>query len=91
LMIRKLRNDWVALKTARQAQADPKQYWLEFHDRFLSYGSPPIPLVRQAMLGEGQPTAAHCSETAASRKMRVRAVASNRTRAPRGTASLRSP
>jgi uncharacterized protein (DUF885 family) len=52
LMIRKLRTDWVALKTAGNAQADPKQYWQEFHDRFLSYGGPPIPLVRQAMLGE---------------------------------------
>ena len=25
--------------------------WREFHDRFLSYGGPPIPLVRRQMLG----------------------------------------
>ncbi|MBV8974529.1 MAG: DUF885 domain-containing protein [Sinobacteraceae bacterium] len=51
LMIRKLRADW----TARQAGAggDPRQYWAAFHDRFLSYGGPPIPLVRKAMVGEG--------------------------------------
>jgi len=50
LMIRKLRNDWVAQHPG--AGADPKQYWREFHDKFLSYGGPPIPLVRKAMLGE---------------------------------------
>ena len=50
LMIRKLRNDWVAQHAG--AGADPKQYWREFHDKFLSYGGPPIPLVRKAMLGE---------------------------------------
>ncbi|MBV8876490.1 MAG: hypothetical protein JO158_02185, partial [Gammaproteobacteria bacterium] len=40
---------------ARQAGAggDPRQYWAAFHDRFLSYGGPPIPLVRKAMVGEG--------------------------------------
>ena len=26
----------------------------EFHDRFLSYGGPPIPLVRRAMLGDAK-------------------------------------
>jgi uncharacterized protein (DUF885 family) len=52
LMIRKLRADWVALKVAGHPEADPKQYWQEFHDKFLSYGGPPIPLVRQAMLGQ---------------------------------------
>ena len=50
LMIRKLRNDWVAQHAG--AGADPKQYWRDFHDKFLSYGGPPIPLVRKAMLGE---------------------------------------
>ncbi len=49
LMIRKLRNDWVAQHAG--AGADPKQYWRDFHDKFLSYGGPPIPLVRKAMLG----------------------------------------
>ena len=44
LMIRKLRSDWTA---SRGGQAG----WREFHDRFLSFGGPPIPLVRGAMLG----------------------------------------
>ena len=46
LMILKLRQDWMA--------AHPGPHALrEFHDQFLSYGGPPIPLVRQAMLGAG--------------------------------------
>ena len=51
LMIRKLRTDWVA----RQAgtSADPTAHWKDFHDKFLSYGGPPIPLVRREMLGAG--------------------------------------
>jgi hypothetical protein len=44
LMIRKLREDWTASRGGRKA-------WQDFHDRFLSYGGPPIPLVRAAMLG----------------------------------------
>ena len=52
LMIRKLRADWVAQQPGA-AGADPKQYWHDFHDKFLSYGGPPIPLARQAMVGEG--------------------------------------
>jgi hypothetical protein len=43
LMIRKLRADWLA--------ANPGATLQQFHDRFLSYGVPPIPLVRGAMLG----------------------------------------
>jgi uncharacterized protein (DUF885 family) len=43
LMIRKLREDWLAANPA----ASPQQ----FHDRLLSYGSPPVPMVRQEMLG----------------------------------------
>jgi hypothetical protein len=31
--------------------------WREFHDTFLSYGGPPIPLVRQQMMGEKKPVA----------------------------------
>ncbi|MDB6092015.1 MAG: hypothetical protein JWN85_4799 [Gammaproteobacteria bacterium] len=31
---------------------DPKNSWQAFHDKFLSYGGPPIPLVRKVMLGE---------------------------------------
>ncbi|WP_109806580.1 DUF885 domain-containing protein [Sphingosinithalassobacter portus] len=45
LMIRKLREDWTARNGGRRA-------WKAFHDQFLSYGGPPIPLVRQAMMGE---------------------------------------
>lgn len=45
LMIRKLRDDWTATRGRRAA-------WRDFHDEFLKYGSPPIPLVRKAMLGE---------------------------------------
>jgi hypothetical protein len=44
LMIRKLREDWTASRGGREA-------WQAFHDRFLSFGGPPIPLVRAAMLG----------------------------------------
>jgi hypothetical protein len=54
LMIRKLRTDWLA-KTAGGAvpAADDHSHWHEFHDQFLSYGGPPIPLVRTQMVGEG--------------------------------------
>ena len=44
LMIRQLREDWTASHGGREG-------WKQFHDRFLSYGGPPIPLVRRAMLG----------------------------------------
>jgi uncharacterized protein (DUF885 family) len=44
LLIRRLREDWIASRGGRQA-------WREFHDAFLSYGGPPIPLVRQQMMG----------------------------------------
>ena len=43
LMIRKLRDDWTASRGGKQA-------WQSFHDEFLKYGGPPIPLVRKAML-----------------------------------------
>ena len=45
LMIRKLREDWTATRGGRSA-------WKQFHDAFLSYGGPPIPLVRKAMMGK---------------------------------------
>jgi Bacterial protein of unknown function (DUF885) len=48
LMIRKLRNDW----TAKHFPDDPRSGWKAFHDEFLSYGGPPIPLVRQQMMEE---------------------------------------
>jgi uncharacterized protein (DUF885 family) len=44
LMIMKLRDDWTASRGGRNA-------WKQFHDQFLSYGGPPIPLVRKAMMG----------------------------------------
>ncbi len=45
LMINKLRDDWTDGRGGREA-------WGAFHDQFLSYGSPPIPLVREQMLGD---------------------------------------
>jgi hypothetical protein len=53
LMIRRLRADWCG----RRGGADDKSCWHDFHDAFLSFGGPPIPLVRGAMLGEA-PTSA---------------------------------
>jgi uncharacterized protein (DUF885 family) len=49
LMIRQLREDWTRERGGREA-------WKAFHDAFLSYGGPPIPLVRAQMLG-GAPEA----------------------------------
>ena len=45
LMIRKLREEWTKTRGGREA-------WHTFHDQLLSYGSPIIPLVRRAMLGD---------------------------------------
>ncbi len=44
LLIRRLREDWTASRGGREG-------WHDFHDAFLSYGGPPIPLVRQQMMG----------------------------------------
>jgi len=44
LIIRKLREDWTRTRGGRAA-------YRAFHDRLLSYGGPPLPLVREAMLG----------------------------------------
>ena len=54
LMIRKLRADWVAKQpgASSAAGADNHALWHDFHDKFLSYGGPPIPLLRKEMLGE---------------------------------------
>lgn len=46
LMINKLRSDWTRDHGGREA-------WGRFHDEFLSYGSPPVPLIRDQMLGPG--------------------------------------
>jgi uncharacterized protein (DUF885 family) len=43
LMIRQLREDWTKTRGGREA-------WREFHDTFLSFGGPPIPLVRAQMM-----------------------------------------
>jgi hypothetical protein len=48
LMIRKLRADWTATRGGQSG-------WKAFHDGFLSYGGPPIPLVRKAMGVDGPP------------------------------------
>jgi hypothetical protein len=42
-MIRKLRADWLA--------ANPNATAQQFHDKLLSYGVPPVSLVRKEMLG----------------------------------------
>jgi hypothetical protein len=52
LMIRKLRADWVAQQSGGATGAAAQRYWHDFHDKFLSYGGPPIPMVRKAMVGE---------------------------------------
>jgi hypothetical protein len=44
LLVPKLRTDWLA--------ADPAATPLRCHDKLLSYGAPPIPLLRQQMLGD---------------------------------------
>jgi uncharacterized protein (DUF885 family) len=44
LMIRKLRDDWCATRGGKKA-------WKDFHDKFLKYGGPPIPLIRRSMMG----------------------------------------
>jgi uncharacterized protein (DUF885 family) len=43
LMIRQLRKEWTDERGGREA-------WRDFHDQFLSYGGPPIPLVRSQMM-----------------------------------------
>jgi uncharacterized protein (DUF885 family) len=47
LMIRKLREDWCAERGGREA-------WKAFHDEFLSFGGPPIPLIRKELLKDTQ-------------------------------------
>jgi hypothetical protein len=43
LMIKRLREEWTSSRGGKQA-------WQAFHDEFLKYGGPPIPIVRRAML-----------------------------------------
>ena len=44
-----------AVASIFSAKHGGRQAWKAFHDQFLSYGGPPIPLVRKAMMNE--PTA----------------------------------
>jgi Bacterial protein of unknown function (DUF885) len=44
LIIRQLREDWTKARGGRQA-------WKAFHDAILTYGGPPIGLLREAMMG----------------------------------------
>ncbi|MEZ4272467.1 MAG: hypothetical protein R3C68_13875 [Myxococcota bacterium] len=51
LIIKKLRKDWLA------ANGDEDKVgagWKEFHDTFLSFGGPPIGLMRRAMLAQDE-------------------------------------
>jgi uncharacterized protein (DUF885 family) len=55
LMIRKLRADWIAKQSKSNSTtgaAGEQALWHDFHDKFLSYGGPPIPLLRKEMMGE---------------------------------------
>jgi len=47
LLIRRLRADWCGARGGAQDHV----CWRDFHDTLLSYGGPPLPLVRGAMLG----------------------------------------
>ena len=44
-MILKLRDDWTKSRGGRKG-------WKEFHDTFLSFGGPPVPMIRARMLGD---------------------------------------
>ena len=44
LIIMKMREDWTAERGGRAA-------WKEFHEKLLSYGSAPLPVLRKAMMG----------------------------------------
>jgi hypothetical protein len=39
---------------ARVSGAEDQSRWYDFHDQFLSYGGPPIPLLRKEMLGDSR-------------------------------------
>lgn len=52
LLIRKLRDDWCAAHPELVKDGEVKTCWKPFHDAFLAYGGPPIPLVRGAMMKE---------------------------------------
>jgi len=76
-MIMQLREDWTKTHGGRSG-------WKAFHDQFLSYGGPPIPLVRAQMLG-GKPEAKLWTASATT------APASNASVAPAAPASIAAP
>ncbi len=51
LLIRKMRDDWVATRNLPPG-TDPRTQWRAFHDELLSHGGPPVPMLRRLMLGE---------------------------------------
>ncbi len=60
--------------------------WHAFHDAFLSFGSPPIPLVRRAMLGEESGLALGATGSSSSRRPgRTRALGESVALAVNGT------
>ena len=50
--------DFLETLRFRLATRGGRKAWKAFHDEFLSYGGPPIPLVRKAMMGEAKASAA---------------------------------
>jgi hypothetical protein len=48
LLILQLREDWTKTRGGRQA-------WKAFHDAFLTYGGPPVGLMREAIMGSSGP------------------------------------
>jgi len=53
LMIMKLRSDWVHRQGAPPG-SEGREYWHDFHDRFMSMTGP-IPLIRRALMGADGP------------------------------------
>jgi uncharacterized protein DUF885 len=76
LMIMQLREDWTQAHGGRAG-------WKAFHDQFLGFGGPPIPLVRAQMLG-GKPEAKLWTKAAA-------ALPSAASAAPPAAATVATP
>jgi hypothetical protein len=72
-----LREDWTKTHGGREG-------WKAFHDQFLSYGGPPIPLVRAQMLG-GKPEAKLWTAPAPA------APAANASSAPAAASTVAAP
>jgi uncharacterized protein (DUF885 family) len=80
LMIMQLREDWTKTHGGREG-------WKAFHDQFLSYGGPPIPLVRAQMLG-GKPEAKLWTATSTSAPA---AASTSAAPAPASTSAAATP